>query len=158
MLVIALGFRQSVGDSFNSGYLYIFHRPVSRSRILLMKIFIGVFVYLICGAIATLSVALWAQTPGTHASPFEWSMTLPVWQVWLSMPIVYLGAVLSGIRSAHWAGTRIAPLVGATIAVAGIQLLPQWWIFGLLSVLIVGAVLFCLAIYVIHPRRPPPEM
>ena len=27
-----------------------------------------------------LRYAIWAATPGTHASPFEWSMTLPTWQ------------------------------------------------------------------------------
>ena len=40
-------------------------------------------------------------------------MTAWAWQLWLCMPLVYLGAFLSGIRPARWFGTRLMPLVAA---------------------------------------------
>lgn len=141
LLVVALGFRQSLGESFQSGYLYLFHRPTSRARVLAVKMIVGITIYLVCGAISILAVGLWAQTPGTHASPFEWSMTIPVWRVWLSMPVIYLGAMLSGMRPARWAGTRLAPLVGVMVLTALIQDLPYWMILGPLSLLAVVAAL-----------------
>ena len=39
-------------------------------------------------------------------------MTVPAFQIWLLMPLVYLGAFASGIRPARWFGSRLLPLVG----------------------------------------------
>ena len=48
----------------------------------------------------TLADAGWADWPGTHPAPFEWSMIGPALRLWLLMPVVYLGAFASGIRPA----------------------------------------------------------
>ncbi len=45
-----------------------------------------------------LCYALWASTPGTHASPFFWSMTAGPWQFCTIVPLIYLGAFFSGLR------------------------------------------------------------
>jgi hypothetical protein len=114
-LAIALGFRQSIGDFWNDAQLFLLHRPVSRARIYATKLAVGLAVYLACALVALLGYALWAATPGTHASPFEWSMTAPSWATLLTMTTVYLGAFLAGIRPAAWFGTRLSPLVAALV-------------------------------------------
>jgi hypothetical protein len=75
---------------------------------------------------------MWAATPGTHASPFEWSMTMPVWGAWFGMLTIYLGAFLSGLRPGAWVGTRLAPLAAA----AGVLAVStaMWWLSGALAV------------------------
>jgi hypothetical protein len=59
---------------------------------------------------------LWAATPGTHASPFEWSMTQPACVSWLAITILYLGAFLTGVRPGRWHASRLFPLIAAVIA------------------------------------------
>ena len=112
-----------------------------------MKLLVGVAVYLVCAAAAILVYAWWAATPGTHASPFEWSMTVPIWKVWITMPLLYLGAFLSGIRPARWVGTRLLPLAAAGTLVL---LLPRSALVAglrtgahvLFSVVLVGSIFF----------------
>jgi hypothetical protein len=144
VLAVALGFRQSLGDLAGDAQLFVLHRPASRRRIFGTKLAVGLGLYLVCGALPIALYALWAATPGTHASPFAWSMTGGTWTAWLAMTAVYLGALLSGIRPAGWLGTRLAPLA-AGFLVAGMCALPLPWSGGLL-VLIVGDALLALAI------------
>jgi hypothetical protein len=146
-LAIALGFRQSVGESIHGTWLFLLHRPVARRKLIGVKLLAGVGVYLVCAAAAILALACWAATPGTHASPFEWSMTAPAWKVWLTMPIVYLAAFLSGIRPARWVGTRLLPLAAIGALAALIPYLPWWPLCGLglivlLCVMLVGNIFY----------------
>ncbi len=117
-LAIGLGLRQSIGESTNGTYLFLLHRPLKREKLFMAKLTVGVGVYLVCAAIPIVLYAWWAAIPGTHASPFYCSMTLPTWQLWISMPIVYLGAFLTGIRPGRWIGSRLAPLVAAAFLVS----------------------------------------
>jgi hypothetical protein len=144
---IALGFRQSLGESLRGTWTFLLHRPISRTRLIGVKLLAGAAVYLACAAAAVLAYAWWAATPGTHASPFEWSMTVPTWKVWITMPLLYLGAFASGIRPARWAGSRLLPLAATGVFAALIPELPCWPVFGLgsialLSVVLVGNILF----------------
>lgn len=149
---IALGFRQSVGESVHGTWKVLFHRPVARTQLIAVKLLVGVVVYLVCAAAATLAYAWWAATPGTHASPFEWSMTAPTWKAWIAMPLVYLGAFLSGIRPGRWIGTRLLPLAAAS-AVEGLVLLVPWWpIFGLVIIALSSAVLVSNILFVVRAR------
>jgi len=119
---IALGFEQTVGESVRGTYLFLLHRPIRRNRLIGVKLLVGLGLYLVCSAVPILIYAFWAATPGTHASPFEWSMTAWAWWAWGLVVFVYLGAFLSGLRPACWWGTRLLPLFGA----------------GLLAVLVAG--------------------
>lgn len=119
VFAIALGFWQMLGDFYRDAQLFLLHRPISRETIYGVKLTIGLAVYLSCTALAILVHALWAATPGTHASPFEWSMTLSAWRSWLTITSLYLAASLCGIYPAAWFGTRLAPLV-AMIAISSI--------------------------------------
>jgi hypothetical protein len=151
LTAVALGARQTFGESFSGTYPFLFHRPAGRRWLIGVKLLVGMTIYLICGAISILGYGLWAATPGTHASPFEWSMTADAWVLWLGMSILYLGSFLTGIRPGRWLGTRLWPFAGAitlTIAVAamptaGYQL--RWlsaFLVWLVNVWLIGVILF----------------
>jgi hypothetical protein len=76
-----------------------------------LKLLIGLMLYFICGAGVIVFHALRAATPGVHAAPFFWWMTVPWWQWLLLPPFLYLVVFLIGIRPARWYGTRLLPLV-----------------------------------------------
>jgi energy-coupling factor transporter ATP-binding protein EcfA2 len=95
-------------------------------RQVVLKIFVGSTLYLVVGAIPILLYAWWAATPGTHASPFLWSMTEPAWRIWWAMILVHLGAFTSGLRPAAWLGSRLWPLAATGGAVFVIALIPSW--------------------------------
>ena len=85
--------------------------------------------------------AAWAAAPGTHPGPFEWSMTMPALEVWLLMPLVYLGAFASGIRPARWFGSRLLPLVSVAVPAVVLLNLPHWWLIAFPLLLLVAAML-----------------
>ncbi len=125
-LAIALGFRQSVGERFFGAVPFLLHRPMSRRAIILTKLLAGAGLLMVCTLLPILIYGAWAATPGTHPGPFEWSMTAPVLQLWLTMPLVYLGAFASGIRPVRW-GAGLLPLVAVvTAAPLQFRFLPPW--------------------------------
>jgi hypothetical protein len=130
-LVLALGYRQSVGETLGGTFCLLLHRPLDRTRVLVTKMAVGIGLFLVLAAVPVLVYAWWAATPGTHPSPFEWSMTYGSWKVWIAMPILYFGAFLSGLRPGRWRGTRLMPLAAAGVATLGAALLPLWLISGL---------------------------
>jgi hypothetical protein len=107
LLSIALGLRQTLGESVPGTYLFLLHRPAGRTWILGVKLLVGVSVYLLCGAMPILAYGIWGAT---HSLLFEWAMTLNAWLFWLSMVTTYLLAFLTGLRPARWFGTRLFPL------------------------------------------------
>jgi hypothetical protein len=110
---IALGLWQTTVDSRRGTLLFLFHRPASREAILGAKMLVGVVLTLLIIWIPLVGYAVWAAVPGTHASPFYWSMTGWAWNLSLLWPVIYLGAFLSGLRSASWYRSRYWPLVAA---------------------------------------------
>jgi hypothetical protein len=138
MFAVALGFRQSAWESARGTFLFLLHRPVSRRAVLLTKLAVGVGILFFCASLPIVLYSWWAAVPGHHPSPFAWSMTGPAWQQALLIPLMYLGAFLSGLRPARWFGTRLLPLAGS----AGLMLLLgslAWWSVSLpLAVLLYG--------------------
>ncbi len=118
---LALGFWHALGDFWGEAHLFLLHRPVTRRSIYLTKLAVGLAAYLLCGAAPIVLYACWAATPGTHASPFDWSMTLGAWGIWLGAVTVYLGAFLAGLRPGSWIGTRLAPLAAAACVMGAAQ-------------------------------------
>jgi hypothetical protein len=149
-LAAALGLRQSLGDFLGDAYLFLLHRPVSRTQILVTKLQVGLALYLICAAAAILLYAWWASLPGTHASPFEWSMTIFAWVTCLAITPVYLGAFLSGLRPAAWLGTRLAPLAAGLVATSVCIALS--WRFSLPLIVVCDAILITLILFVGETR------
>jgi len=149
---IVLGLRQSVGESVRDTFVFLLHRPVRREWLIGVKLLTGFTMYFVCAALPILLYGWWAATPGTHASPFHWSMTLPAWKVWVSLTAVYLGAFLSGIRPGRWIGTRLLPLAAAGTMVWCIHQLPGWWVLGLGAVVLLNVVLTANILFVARNR------
>ncbi len=140
-LAIALGFRQSAWEPSQGTALYLLHLPVGRRRIFLIKLMTGIGLLFVCTLIPIVSYAAWAATPGTHASPFEWSMTGSAFRIWLILPLVYLGAFASGIRPARWFGSRLLPLLAVAFPAVFCFAIAPWWLIGLPLLLLVMAAL-----------------
>lgn len=139
LFAIALGFRQSAWESARGTYLFLLHRPLRREAIFLLKLGVGFCVFLICVSMPILLYAAWAATPGRHSSPFVWSMTESAWQLALEIPLLYLGAFLSGLRPGRWFGTRLLPLFASVILVVGVDRVPWWRALGFpLALLLYG--------------------
>jgi hypothetical protein len=126
-LAALLGLKQMWWDDFRGAYPFLLHRPVSRSQVFLTKVAVGLALVQTIGAAMILIYAAWAATPGAHASPFFWAMTLPAWKAWLAMPVVYLGAALSGLRTGRWYGSRLLPLVASVSIPALLVAVPFMW-------------------------------
>jgi hypothetical protein len=135
-LAVALGLRQSFGESIYGTYPFLWHRPASRRWLLGMKLAIGASAYAICAAIPIVLYAIWASIPETHPSPFRWSMTATVWGMWFCMFLLYFAAFLSGFRPGRWYGTRFVPLVAALFIVFFLFVCGDFDYLGLWSVLI----------------------
>src|SRR5688572_14293679 len=58
VLAAALGFHQSIRDSWGSIYLFILHRPVSRRDVFVNKLLIGLIVYFGLSAIPILLLTI----------------------------------------------------------------------------------------------------
>jgi hypothetical protein len=149
-LAIALGLRQTLGDFFGDAYLFLLHRPVGRRQIFAAKLLVGLSLYAVGAAVPMLLYAWWASLPGTHASPFEWSMTSDAWVACFSISVIYLGAFLSGIRPGAWLGTRLMPLAGALVVPVLITVLP--WSAAVAVVAAVDALLISLILFVGETR------
>jgi ABC-type transport system involved in multi-copper enzyme maturation permease subunit len=127
----ALGFRQSAWESARGTYLFLLHRPLLRQHIFLTKLAVGGGLLLLCSSLPILLYATWAAVPGNHAGPFFWSMTEGAWRLAILMPLLYLGAFLSGLRPARWFGTRLLPLAASLVLLVLLMMVP-WLLVTLL--------------------------
>jgi hypothetical protein len=144
-LAVFLGLKQSAWELNHNTFHFLFHRPLSRQSILNTKLLIGSILVFGVLAIAILVYGIWAATPGNLAAPFEWSMTRDAWLLAVGLPLVYLGAFLSGLRPGRWFGTRLAPLVAVIALVAFYSEAIFWWLQ--LIVLLVGYVMSVVSIH-----------
>lgn len=155
LMVVLLGFRQTFGESVRGTYPFLLHRSASIRLIITAKLFAGLSVYLVATAVPIGIYCIWAATPGNHASPFEWSMTVPAWVVWFVMTLIYLGAFLSGIMPGRWYGSRFLPLAAAgliscLIAQLNYHLAVPWWLCG--SILVADVWMIILILFVAKAR------
>jgi hypothetical protein len=151
-LAAALGLRQSVLETAFGTEQFLLHRPVSRPWLIGTKLLTGGCVYLAVAAVPVLLYAAWAATPGTHASPFEWSMTLVWWKGWFTVTAIYLGGFLCGIRPGLWKGTRLLPLIVAIFLALLLGVVPWLWAWGAVALVILDAILVTTILYVARTR------
>ena len=153
---VGLGIWQSFGENWRGTFPLILHVPVPRRQLFAWKLILGVSLILGMAGFALAAMCFWAATPGTHASPFDWSMTGFAWRVWFACPLLYLGGFLTGLYPARWLGTRLFPLAAVALAAAALligsetQALPVW-IFVLGILLAEGACLAALD-YLVRTR------
>ena len=79
-------------------------------------------------------------------------MTEFAWRLVFQMPLLYLGAFLSGLRPARWLGTRLLPLLGAAVVLFALNVLPWWWPLGLPLVVALDALLAANVCFVARVR------
>lgn len=149
-LAFALGITQVGREAIRGTFPFLLHRPLLRDKLFLVKLACGALVCLLATALPVLIYALWAAAPGTHASPFEWSMTLPAWRLCLAVLPVYFAAFLVALRPARWWGSRCLPLVAA-IPLVILQASSAGWLNVALCLL--ADALFVLAILHVAATR-----
>lgn len=158
LLAVGLAVLQTATESRGGAWLFLLHRPVSRRAILCSKLAAGLSVLLVCSALPIVLYGAWAARPGTHASPFEWSMTTETWRLWWAMPPLYLGTLLTMWRPARWLGTRSLPCVAGFAwlmarEVFGVWLWPTWQEFAVVTV--VDAVFVACLLLIVREREYP---
>jgi len=144
LAAIAIGLWQTIVDCRRGTMLFLLHRPVRREAILGAKMLVGTMLTLLILWLPIIGYGIWAAMPGTHASPFYWSMTGWAWNLSLLWPLIYLAAFLCGLRSARWYATRYWPLVAAPICMPILNILfwPGSW-FSVLAPLGILAMASC---------------
>ena len=75
-------------------------------------------------------------------------MTTSVWRIWIALPIVYLAAFLSGLRSARWFGTRLVPLPAVALPLLFVCAFPIWLPVGLPVLILTVAILLTSTLWV----------
>lgn len=148
----ALGFRQSAWESSRGTFLFLLHRPLRRHTVFLVKLAMGAAVLLICSGLPIVLYAWWAAIPGHHPGPFEWSMTGSAWRLTFLLPLLYLGAFLSGLRPARWFGTRLLPLIAALLLLIFLYQLPSGRPVGFVLTLVLGGLLTANVFFVARVR------
>lgn len=137
---IGVGLWQSLAESSRQTWLFLLHRPVPRSRLLLVKWAYGAIGTLALVALG-LGVGLWLSArPGSRPAPFEWVGVIPWWQAFFATTLFYSGAFLVGLRPAPWRGSRLLPLAAllGTSVVFNVETPAVWWWCGLMTLVMVG--------------------
>ncbi|MES1212963.1 MAG: hypothetical protein ABUL64_00110 [Singulisphaera sp.] len=136
---VLAGLWQTLSELMRGTFHFLLHRPMPRTQILGVKLSVGAASCLALTVLPILGYAVWAATPGTHPSPFFWSLTARAWLLCLGVTIIYLATFLSGLRSAHWYASRFLPVVLALFAGIFFYVLPWGWLPNALSLVVVGA-------------------
>lgn len=123
LFAIAVGLWQTMWESSRGTFQFLLHRPARRGAFFAAKLAIGIALCLLVTCLPLVFYALWAATPGNHASPFRWSMTSWAWQLCLQLPLVYLAAFLSGLRPARLWGSRFFPLTAGLLGLLAMEVL-----------------------------------
>ena len=89
-------------------------------------------------------------------SPFHWSMTFSSWDRLVFTLTVCRAKFLCGIRPARWFGSRVLPLLGATVLLCLVRAyvydwMSVWWL-GTGLVLLLDAWLIATIIFVADER------
>lgn len=130
LAAIVIGLHQTMWESWRQTTLLLLHRPMDRSQIFLGKMLAGSLLVFGTSALPLLVYCLWAAMPGTHSSPFYWNMTLPWWKDVAIALVCYLGAFLTGLRTAAWFGSRTWPLITAIVVSLAWKFAPVWLLFN----------------------------
>jgi ABC-type transport system involved in multi-copper enzyme maturation permease subunit len=148
-----LGLWQTTRESSGGTFLFLLHRPVGRDAVFAAKLLVGIASYLLVVAAPLAFYTLWAATPGTHASPFFWSLAASSWNVIWQAPLIYLGAFLSGLRPGRWLGSRLLPLFGTIFAWIALQGLTYMTSSAVVEALGFGGAVVALVAAILHVGR-----
>jgi len=145
-LAATLGFWQALSESYRGTWLFLWHRPVSRTKITAVKLLTGLGILWGILVLPMLCYAWWASIPGNVPAPMLWENTAMYWKSCFGLSMIYLSGFLSGLRQARWYGSRLLPLVVSVSA--AFQLLSTEILFNTSVVLI--ALIDCLFLAAIY--------
>jgi len=145
---LLLGFVQTLADSFQGTWGYLAHLPPGGRWIVSAKLRIGLAAFLCPCVVFIVWWTAVASARQTVVHPFAWPDVLAFAQMTLIGLLVYLGAFLSGLRPARWFGTRLLPLAGCGMLVWVFMGLPQWWVYGVLPLIVLCGLLTALILHV----------
>ena len=145
-----LGLKQTAWESHQGTFNFLLHRPVPRSTVFIVKLLVGAIAVVAVNAFLIGLYGWWSATPGNHASPFYWSMTIPSWKLGVSLLLVYLSGFLSGMRPGRWFGTRLVPGAFGAACVYTISMFPLWWWYSLLIGLPAAAAMLVAIFYYVE--------
>jgi hypothetical protein len=134
----ALGFLQVFFESRGDHRAILLHRPLSRSRIFLGKVIVGVGLYLLALGIPFACVEAWLAIPGHMPAPYQWETSLPWLADILAGLVYYFAGMLTAQREARWYGSRGLGLAAALLCTFFVWTVPE---FGqaLAAIVILGA-------------------
>jgi hypothetical protein len=147
-----LGLVQTVSESVRGTWGYLLHLPPARRQVIQAKLVCGLATYLACSGLFLAACVLLALRRQTIIRPLEWWMISPIAQCIVSGVLIYLGAFLTGLRPARWYGSRLLPLVGVTALWGVLLFMPNWWVYGILSLLLLCAILIAMIFHVAMTR------
>ncbi len=149
---VLLGLLQTISDSIQGTWGNLLHLPQGRRWVISTKLLAGSAAYLACSGLFVLGCVLLALSRQTENQPLQWWMVHPLVQFILLGMLLYLGAFLSGLRPARWYGSRLLPLCGCGMLAWGLILIAEWWIYGLLSLLVICGLLVVLILHLGESR------
>ena len=113
-LAIVLALHQTEWEKMRGTYHFLLHRPREWRSIFAAKIAVGLTLLQLTAALPMLCDLAWVGAAPRRAILLQAWMTEPVWRIWLSLPVVYLAAFLSGLLATRWFGTRLLPVAAAS--------------------------------------------
>lgn len=123
---LVMGFQQTLGETYRRTWSFLLTRPLSRNAAIVTKLLVGSLLLLTATILPLMILAVWAATPGTHASPFDWRMTCEPVRICFAGTTVHLAAFLAGLRGARWYGSRLLPLFPAGASVLWVYEVGGW--------------------------------
>lgn len=135
-----LGLWQTFRETQSRTWHFLLYRPVQRSHIFRAKAAAAATVFGFAIILPALAVLIWAATPGTHASPFHWTLASPVCYAIAVGPVIYLAALFVGLRRSHLLGSRWWPLIGVVTLFALLpNSLPHHFTLGIWLMLLIAS-------------------
>jgi hypothetical protein len=154
LLAIASGLWQSWRESFGNQYQFLLHRPMSRPATFAAKMAFGIASVILVVALPLLCLSLWMDSWGRFHHRDEVGFAAAAAQLCAAIPLLHLGAFLSGVRPGRWYGSRFLPLFAAILLYIVVQVVANslmtvsqsWWFSSLvvapiIAVGFVGAIL-----------------
>ncbi len=155
----ALGFVQVYFEGHGDKRSLLLHRPLSATRIFLVKAFVGVGLYLPALGVPFVCLESWLAAPGNIPAPFHWQTSFPWLADILSGLVYYFAGMLVAQREARWYGSRCLALAAAFLCSYLVWALAEFSealgviaIFGSLTALVAWGSFLTGGVYSSQPR------
>jgi hypothetical protein len=137
---LLLGVLHAAAEKRRDLWVFLAHRPHSRTTIFFAKASAGLLLYLGAVSLPLAAVTAWLAVPGRVAAPFYWPMVLPGVADILTGGVYYLAGLLIAMREARWYGSRALAVAVAIICSAVVTTVPEFWI-ALIAILVAAGIL-----------------